>query len=136
MIGFVSPLFILSAFDLVGVVQEIPKPTCPFIESCFGRFKPLHTGEMRGTDLRARPKSRFVYRRSDHYSFAKKGIPIAFWFSGFHPDYHKPSDTVNKINFDKLASTARLVYLVAFRAADQKRRLKVDKGPFKTGKDL
>ena len=67
-----------------------------------------------------------VYSRSDHYNFAKNGIPIAFFFSGFHPDYHKPSDTIDKINFKKLSDTARLVYLTAARIANQKKRLRVD----------
>ena len=52
-----------------------------------------------------------VYTRSDHYNFARLGIPIAFFFTGFHPDYHQPTDTVDKINFDKIANTAKLVYL-------------------------
>ena len=55
-----------------------------------------------------------VYTRSDHYNFARKGIPIAFFFTGFHPDYHQPTDTVDKINFDKIANTAKLVYLTVF----------------------
>ncbi|MFT7620288.1 MAG: hypothetical protein ACI97A_003945 [Planctomycetota bacterium] len=68
-----------------------------------------------------------VYTRSDHYNFAKKGIPIAFFFSGFHPDYHRPTDTVEKINFVKLANTAKLVYLTAYTAADRSKRIVKDK---------
>ena len=67
-----------------------------------------------------------VYTRSDHYNFAIKGIPIAFFFSGFHPDYHQATDDVEKINFDKIVSTARLVYLTAFTVADQTERLKIN----------
>ena len=52
-----------------------------------------------------------VYSRSDHANFARKGVPITFLFSGFHPDYHRPSDTVDKINFHKIVSAARLNYL-------------------------
>ncbi|RYG84526.1 M28 family peptidase, partial [bacterium] len=55
-----------------------------------------------------------VYTRSDHYNFAKNGIPIAFFFDGFHPDYHQPTDTIEKINWDKLTRTAKLCYLSAF----------------------
>ncbi|RYG36062.1 M20/M25/M40 family metallo-hydrolase [bacterium] len=58
-----------------------------------------------------------VYERSDHYNFAKHGIPIAFFFDGFHPDYHQPTDTVEKINFLKLTTTSRLVYLAASELA-------------------
>ncbi|MEE9394646.1 MAG: M20/M25/M40 family metallo-hydrolase [Planctomycetota bacterium] len=73
-----------------------------------------------------------VYTRSDHYNFAKKGIPVAFVFSGFHPDYHKPTDTVDKINFKKLVSVARLYYLVALKVANQTKRIVVDSGPLAT----
>lgn len=65
-----------------------------------------------------------VYTRSDHYSFAAKGIPIAFLFTGFHPDYHQPSDTIDKINFDKIVNAARLFYLTAFESG-------MKDGPFK-----
>jgi Peptidase family M28 len=54
-----------------------------------------------------------VYTRSDHYNFAKHGIPIAFLFDGFTPDYHQPTDTVDKIDFLKLTNAAKLYYLTA-----------------------
>ncbi|MBV6458348.1 MAG: hypothetical protein HONBIEJF_01475 [Fimbriimonadaceae bacterium] len=60
-----------------------------------------------------------VYTRSDHYMFAQKGVPIAFIFSGFHPDYHQPTDTIEKINFDKIRSAARLFFVTAFQAANR-----------------
>jgi Zn-dependent M28 family amino/carboxypeptidase len=63
-----------------------------------------------------------VYTRSDHYQFAKNGIPIAFLFSGFHPDYHQASDTIEKINFDKIANTAKLFYLTAAVLGDRVER--------------
>jgi hypothetical protein len=65
-----------------------------------------------------------VYTRSDHYNFARLGIPIAFFFDGFHPDYHQPTDTVDKINFEKLTTTAKLCYLVAAELADRSEPLK------------
>ncbi len=67
-----------------------------------------------------------VYTRSDHYSFAAKGVPIAFLFDGFHPDYHQPTDTVDKINFEKLTNAAKLYYLVAMRAANRDVAFKKD----------
>lgn len=60
-----------------------------------------------------------LYNRSDHYNFAAKGIPIAFLFDGIHPDYHQPTDTVDKINWDKLTNCARLFYLTALTAANR-----------------
>jgi hypothetical protein len=49
------------------------------------------------------------YERSDHYNFAKAGIPAAFLFSDVHADYHKPTDDVDKIDFDKIRRVVRLV---------------------------
>lgn len=51
-----------------------------------------------------------IYTRSDHYSYALKGIPIIFYFTGLHADYHRPSDTVDKIIFPKLRRVAQLAY--------------------------
>jgi hypothetical protein len=50
-----------------------------------------------------------IYFRSDHYNYARKGIPIVFLTTGLHPDYHKPSDEVAKIEFDKMARIAQLM---------------------------
>lgn len=67
-----------------------------------------------------------VYYRSDHFSFARYGVPIAFFFTGFHPDYHRPSDTVEKINFVKMARIGRYIYDIAFELAQQDQRPRVD----------
>ena len=69
-----------------------------------------------------------VFSRSDHVNFHNKGIPVAFLFDGFHPDYHQPTDTVDKINLDKIANAARLFYLVAFEAANREAPFKKDSG--------
>ena len=53
--------------------------------------------------------NRFYYR-SDHYNFAEKNIPIIFYFSGTHEDYHKPTDTVDKIEFDLLQQRTQLIF--------------------------
>ena len=50
-----------------------------------------------------------VYQRSDHYSYAKKGIPIVFFTSGEHEDYHRVSDEASKIDYDKMARVAQLM---------------------------
>lgn len=59
------------------------------------------------------------YTRSDHYSYAAKGIPIAFFFTGTHPDYHRPTDSVEKIIFPKLQRVAQMVYEAAFAVAER-----------------
>jgi hypothetical protein len=71
-----------------------------------------------------------VYTRSDHYSYASKGIPIAFFTTGLHPDYHRITDTVDKIIFPKMARIAQLVYETGFSLANTDRVLVRDnKGP-------
>ncbi|MCA8957972.1 MAG: M20/M25/M40 family metallo-hydrolase [Planctomycetes bacterium] len=67
-----------------------------------------------------------VFGRSDHFNFARQGVPIAFFFTGFHRDYHRPTDTVEKINFPKLARVARYVYDIAFELAQSDTRPLVD----------
>lgn len=72
--------------------------------------------------------NRFYYR-SDHYNFAKHGIPIIFYFTGTHEDYHRPDDDVQKINFDKMQKITRLIYLTGWQAANLDHKLIVDRTP-------
>ncbi|MEP6615177.1 MAG: M28 family peptidase [Ginsengibacter sp.] len=67
-----------------------------------------------------------IYYRSDHYNFARKGIPIIFYFDGIHKDYHKPSDTVDKINFDLMEKRVRFIFLTAWEIANRDAMLKRD----------
>jgi hypothetical protein len=70
------------------------------------------------------------YTRSDHYSYAAKGIPIAFFFTGTHPDYHGPGDHADKILYPKLTRIAQLVYQAGFAVAQSERTLTRDnRGP-------
>ena len=59
-----------------------------------------------------------IYFRSDHYSYAAKGVPIIFFTTGLHPDYHANTDEVSKIEFDKLARITQLVYETRVRIAN------------------
>ncbi|WP_224484352.1 M28 family peptidase [Robertkochia aurantiaca] len=70
--------------------------------------------------------NRFYYR-SDHYNFAKHNIPIIFYFNGTHDDYHRPSDTPDKINYDLLTNRARLIFHTAWEVANRPERPVVDK---------
>ena len=66
------------------------------------------------------------YTRSDHYNFAKHGIPVIFYFNGTHPDYHQPTDTIEKLNFDVLNKRTRLIFYTAWELANRAERPKVD----------
>ena len=64
-----------------------------------------------------------IYFRSDHYNFARKGVPIIFYFNGTHADYHRPTDTPDKINYPLLAKRAQLVFYTAWDMANRNQML-------------
>jgi hypothetical protein len=68
-----------------------------------------------------------LYYRSDHYNFAKNNIPVAFFFDGIHEDYHKPTDDVEKIDYELLAKRTQLVFATAWEIANSPDRIIVDK---------
>ena len=67
------------------------------------------------------------YYRSDHYNFAKHNIPVTFYFNGPHEDYHKATDTPDKIEYDLLEKRARLVFYTAWELVNREHRIIVDK---------
>lgn len=67
------------------------------------------------------------YYRSDHYNFAKNNVPVIFYFNGTHDDYHQPSDTPDKIEYDLLENRTRLVFHTAWELANRDKRIVVDK---------
>ncbi len=69
--------------------------------------------------------NRFYYR-SDHYNFAERGIPAIFYFSGTHEDYHRTTDTADKINYQKMAPIARLIFHTAWELTNRDKRIVVD----------
>jgi hypothetical protein len=70
--------------------------------------------------------NRFFFR-SDHYNYARKGIPIIFFFDGVHEDYHRPGDEPQKIDYQKMEKIARTIYLTLWEVANRPVRPKVDK---------
>jgi|TARA_B100000768_G_scaffold180780_1_gene201670 hypothetical protein len=74
--------------------------------------------------------NRFYYR-SDHYNFAKYNIPIIFYFNGTHADYHQPTDTPDKINYQLLENRTRLVFHTAWEVANRETRILADKATAK-----
>lgn len=68
-----------------------------------------------------------IYYRSDHYNFAKHGIPAIFFFNGIHADYHMPTDTPDKIEYDALAKRAQLAFALAWELANRPEKIKVDR---------
>ena len=71
--------------------------------------------------------SNHFYERSDHYNFAKNGIPAVFLFNGVHADYHQKTDEPNKIEYDALAKRTQLAFVIAWELANRENRPVVDK---------
>ncbi|MBS1597833.1 MAG: M28 family peptidase [Bacteroidetes bacterium] len=67
-----------------------------------------------------------IFYRSDHYSFASKGVPVVFFYDGSNKDYHKPTDTPDKINYELLANRAKLVFYSAWEIANRDNMLARD----------
>ena len=65
------------------------------------------------------------YYRSDHYNFAKNNIPVIFYFNGIHEDYHRPSDTIEKLDFNKIETITKLIFLTAWELANRDERIKL-----------
>lgn len=70
-----------------------------------------------------------LYYRSDHFNFAKHGIPSIFYFGGFHEDYHRTTDTEDKIEYDKLEKITKLVFFTAWELSNNNQRPVVDSKP-------
>ena len=78
--------------------------------------------ELRMTPIADRWPEERIFYRSDHYNFARKGVPILFFTSGTHPDYHQPSDEAAGINGEKQTRLVRLLFYLGARLADSMAR--------------
>ena len=68
-----------------------------------------------------------LFYRSDHFNYAKHGVPIIFFFDGVHEDYHRPTDSPDKIDYQKMQSVARTIFILASELANAPSRPVVDK---------
>jgi hypothetical protein len=67
-----------------------------------------------------------LFSRSDHYNFVRKDIPVLFFTTGIHTDYHTPGDVVEKLDFKKMEMVTRTMYEIGYTVANRKTRLIVD----------
>ena len=93
--------------DIAGEVDE--KSTIDMDYSLSGRNNPLQ-----------------LFSRSDHYNFVKKDIPVLFFTTGLHSDYHKPGDTADKLDYEKMELISKTIYEIGYTVANMKTRLVVD----------
>lgn len=97
-----------AAAGVAGIFEIAPPPD--------GRVPP--PGNRAGLDLPVPKTESNYFGRSDHATFYRKGIPTAFLFGGMHADYHRPTDTADRLNPEKMAAASRLVFRAACRLAE------------------
>ena len=138
------PLFPLNQtmadinIDMIGRVDEAhkDKPDYVYVIGSDRMSTELHTISEKANQTytkleldykyNAKDDPNHFYERSDHYNFAENGVPAIFYFNGTHPDYHRPTDTADKINFNALAKRAQLAFYTAWDIANRPWRLTVD----------
>ena len=76
-------------------------------------------------DIKIDDPNQFYYR-SDHFHFVKNNVPAIFYFSGVHEDYHKPTDTADKILYGVLEKRIKLIFHTAWELANRDERIKLN----------
>lgn len=100
--------FVYESPDLLAVSQHICSIMAPDLEDQIEYKKSLRGG-------------------SDHYYFARHGIPSLFYFEGFHPDYHEVTDTADKILYDRMEKIVRMIFATAWELANREGKLNSEK---------
>ncbi len=77
-------------------------------------------------NLGPQPRGQRIFYRSDHYNFARMGIPIAFFTEGLHPDYHRPTDTPDKLDYDQMVKIAKTVAALGWTLGNQEARPEIN----------
>ncbi len=99
--------------ELVDIANEVDlKTKLDFDYSLSGKNHPLQ-----------------LFSRSDHYNFVKKDIPVLFFSTGLHSDYHKPGDTPDKLDYEKMELATRAIFEIGYTVANRRNRIVVD-NPF------
>ena len=124
MVGRIDPSYKGDSLNYVYTIGEdkLSSDLRPITDSINNKYSNMEL-DRRFND--PKDPNRFYYR-SDHYNFAKNGVPVIFYFNGVHADYHKPTDTVDKINFDLMAKRDKLVFYTAWAIANRENTLKRD----------
>ena len=106
-------VFVITGYqskDLISIAEEVDRATVLDLDySLSTKNHPLQ-----------------LFVRSDHYNFAKKDIPVMFFTTGEHSDYHSPGDVLEKINFDNMTAITRAIYQIGYNVANRRPRIVVD----------
>lgn len=124
MVGRIDPTYKGDSLNYVYIIgdDKLSSDLAPITDHVNNKYAKMEL-DRRFND--PKDPNRFYYR-SDHFNFAAKGVPVIFYFNGTHRDYHRPTDTVDKINFDVMEKRARLIYHTAWEIANKDTMLKRD----------
>lgn len=122
MIGRIDPKYTGDSLNYVYIIgdDKLSSDLRPITDSVNNKYLNMEL-DRRFTDVS--DPNRYYYR-SDHYNFARKGVPIIFYFNGTHADYHRPTDTIDKINFGLMEKRTKLVFYTAWEMANRDQMLK------------
>ena len=124
MVGRIDPDYKGDSLNYVYTIGEdkLSSDLLPISDSINKRYSNMEL-DRRFND--PKDPNRFYYR-SDHFNFAKHGVPVIFYFNGVHADYHQPTDTVDKINFNLMAMRDKLIFYTAWAMANRNNMVKRD----------
>jgi hypothetical protein len=112
----------VSSNDMATVLEVV---NSKYQKMTFNHFYDTTAPDATHDNLGPQPRGQRIFYRSDHYNFAKMGIPIAFFTTGLHPDYHRPSDTADKVDYKQILMTSKTVAAVAWHLATQPEKPKL-----------
>ncbi|MDQ6814620.1 MAG: M28 family peptidase [Bacteroidota bacterium] len=122
MVGRIDPKYKGDSLNYVYIIgdDKLSSDLAPITDSVNKAYMKMQL-DRRFNDLK--DPNRYYYR-SDHFNFAKNGVPVIFYFNGTHADYHRSTDTVDKINFDLMAKRVKLVFYTAWEMANRNAMVK------------
>ena len=113
----------MSSNDLEKTIETV---NSAYQKMTLNHFYDVTKPDASHDNLGPQPNGQRVFYRSDHYNFAKVGIPIAFFTTGLHPDYHRPSDSPDKIDYKEMQMISRTVAAVAWKLGGQDQRPEIN----------
>jgi hypothetical protein len=124
----------ISSDDLGKVIDSV---NADYQKLKMNHFYDVTAPDETHDNLGPNPQGQRIFYRSDHYNFAKVGVPIAFFTTGLHVDYHRPSDTPDKIDYNAMQQITRTVAAVGWQLANSPTRPKLnEKLPEQLQKDM
>jgi hypothetical protein len=106
----------ISSDDMATVIETV---NAKYQKMALNHFYDTTAPDETHDNLGPQPRGQRIFYRSDHYNFAKMGIPIAFFTGGLHPDYHRPTDSAEKIDYKQMQMIAKTVAAVGWTLATQ-----------------